>query len=87
VWFRVQNIVTPLPHLDNFTLVKHKFTHRDRFRHLDSHEISEVLKAEIGYYACDNKYVYFSDLTDNGYLYRADLRTGEKLALRISIMY
>jgi len=39
------------------------------------------LKVEIGHYAYDNKYVYFSDLTDKGYLYRADLRTGEKTRL------
>lgn len=48
---------------------------------LITNEISQVLKAEIGYYACDDKYVYFSDLKDKGCLYRVDLSTGERKLL------
>lgn len=45
---------------------------------LDSNEIRQVLNADIGHYGCDDSYVYFSNLSDNGFLYRADLISGEQ---------
>lgn len=48
---------------------------------LDSHEIQQVLNADISHYACDDFYVYFSNQKDNGFLYRANLKTGEQTFL------
>jgi hypothetical protein len=45
---------------------------------LDSNEIRQVLNADIGYYVCDDTNVYFSNLNDNGFLYRSDLISGEQ---------
>ena len=48
---------------------------------LDSNEIRQVLNADIGYYACDDTYAYFTNQKDNGYLYRADLKSGEQILI------
>lgn len=48
---------------------------------IDSNEIRQVLNAEIGNYACDDTYAYFTNQKDNGYLYRADLKSGEQILI------
>lgn len=48
---------------------------------LETNQLKKILASGVGEFACDDRYIYFVNLNDDGKLYRADLTTGDQTFL------